>query len=587
MLEGFDFSAEAFAEKDYKKESKALVERLVVLQQQARSQELGLVVLFEGWDGAGKGSRISDLVHTLDARATKVHVTTNPTEADIEHFAALNSCVSGYYPAMKQFWDALSVRGNITFFDRGWYTNAVDYLYEQSSKGLVHCFHGSYASHFSEGTAGNNDAAPANALATVGFSQSIESFERQLVDDGYIVLKFFVHISKDAQEARIKQLHNNPDTTWRVSEEKFQHATHYDEFFPIYDALLEQSDFDFCPWTLVNGEDRWSANLTIAQGMVEALEKKLAEKAEAERKSEAAGTKGTEGAEGALVSSVLAESALAESALAESASTNAAASPTIASPTIASTRASLESSFALVKSPPTVDDISSELSLDREQYRAQLKREQKRLYGLQQQLFQKRIPLMLVYEGWDAAGKGGNIKRVAQALDARSYVIVPSGVPTKDELLHPFLWRYWTQVPKAGHVCLYDRSWYGRVLVERVEGFATPDEWTRAFGEINEFERDMQQWGALMLKFWVNVSPDEQLERFEARAQNPSKYWKITSEDWRNREKYPQYKEAVDDMFCLTSTEYAPWIILESDNKLYARIKALTTINEAIEARLG
>ena len=201
-------------------------------------------------------------------------------------------------------------------------------------------------------------------------------------------------------------------------------------------------------------------------------------------------------------------------------------------------------------------------------------------------MYQKRVPLILMFEGWDAAGKGGAIKRVAQALDARAYTIFPSPAPTKPELAHPHLWRYWTRLPKAGHVGIYDRSWYGRVLVERIEGFASTDEWARAYDEINEFEYELVQWGALLLKFWVDVTPDEQLARFKSREADPARQWKITDEDWRNRDKYPQYKAAVNDMFRLTSTAYAPWVLLDSNDKLYARVKVLQTVNDALEARL-
>jgi len=201
-------------------------------------------------------------------------------------------------------------------------------------------------------------------------------------------------------------------------------------------------------------------------------------------------------------------------------------------------------------------------------------------------MYQKRVPLMLMYEGRDAAGKGGNIKRVAQAIDARAYTVFPSPAPTKPELMHPHLWRYWTKLPRAGHVGIYDRSWYGRVLVERVEGFASTDQWTRAYDEINAFEYELVQWGAILLKFWVDITPEEQMNRFEARQQDPNKVWKITAEDWRNRGKYPQYKAAIDDMFRLTSTTFAPWIVLESNDKRYARVQALRAINEALEKRL-
>ena len=181
------------------------------------------------------------------------------------------------------------------------------------------------------------------------------------------------------------------------------------------------------------------------------------------------------------------------------------------------------------------------------------------------------------------AGKGGNIKRVAQSLDARAYTIFPSPAPTAPELAHPHLWRYWTRLPKAGHVGIYDRSWYGRVLVERVEGYASPERLTQAYDEINAFEKDLVDWGAILLKFWVEVSPDEQLRRFEERQSNPAKQWKITDEDWRNREKWPLYETAVEEMLQKTSTAYAPWHIIESVDKKYARIRVLQIVTDALE----
>jgi polyphosphate kinase 2 (PPK2 family) len=245
------------------------------------------------------------------------------------------------------------------------------------------------------------------------------------------------------------------------------------------------------------------------------------------------------------------------------------------------------SRFPIVDTPPTVDGINHALTLAPDAYKRQLKELQARLFRLENMMYQARIPLVIMYEGWDAAGKGGNIKRVAQALDARAYTIFPSPAPTKPELAHPHLWRYWQHLPKAGHVALFDRSWYGRVLVERVEELTPATRWSQGYDEINEFEHDLVDWGAILLKFWVDVSPDEQLARFNARAADPAKQWKITPDDWRNRDKYPQYKAAIDDMFRLTSTRHAPWVVLESDDKLYARIKALRIICDAIESRLN
>ena len=236
---------------------------------------------------------------------------------------------------------------------------------------------------------------------------------------------------------------------------------------------------------------------------------------------------------------------------------------------------------------PKLEDVSHDLVLPREEYSESLKREQKRLLELQQRCFYKKIPLMVAFEGWDAAGKGGCIKRVARALNAGSYHIFTSPAPTASELAHPFLWRYWTRLPRAGAVALYDRTWYGRVLVERIEGFAKDEDWQRAYDEINGFEQQMATWGAVIVKFWVNVSPDTQLERFKERETNAYRTWKIQPDDWRNRAKYSDYWVAVDDMLRLTSTPFAPWTILEADDKSYARVKALATINDAIEAKLA
>ena len=224
--------------------------------------------------------------------------------------------------------------------------------------------------------------------------------------------------------------------------------------------------------------------------------------------------------------------------------------------------------------------------LAEEDYKRELKEQQERLSALTLEMYRHRVPLVIAYEGWDAAGKGGNIKRVTAAMDARDYKVWPIGAPSKDELAHPFLWRFWTKLPRSGHAAIFDRTWYGRVLVERIEGFATQDEWRRAFDEINEFEDDLRIWGAVLVKFWVDVSPEEQLRRFHDRENDPARRWKITPEDWRNREKNDLYYRCVDDMLRLTSTEYAPWHVIPSDDKRYARVKALKVINGALEKRL-
>ena len=529
MLEKIDFTGKKLTKEEYKKIYDSLIKKLVLLQQLARNEEVGIVALFEGWNGAGKGSRISDIVYHLDARATKVHVTKDIDEGELNYFRELGQGVHGFFPAMQEFWSALGPRGYITFFDRGWYTSVFQrMLFDLFGKDLGMTKEITPEHRVEIRELGRNPM------------QSMAEFESQLVNDGYVVVKFFVHISEEEQQDRLGKLYKNPATKWRVSDEKLAHSSNYKRAYWLYDELLERSNASDAPWVLVNGEDKRKANLTICAELVNALESALRKKRE---------------------NRYLAA-------------------------TDSSELSPQSSRFAQTTLTPSLDSVDRSLALEREVYRAQLKAEQEKLHHLELEMFLKRIPLLVMFEGWDAAGKGGAIKRVAQALDARAYTVFPSPAPTPLEKLHPHLWRYWTRLPKAGHVGIYDRSWYGRVLVERVEGFATPSEVNRAYDEINGFELDLVNWGAMLIKFWVEISPEEQLKRFMERETDPIKIWKITEDDWRNREKNPLYKAAVDDMFRLTSTTFAPWVILESEDKLYARVKALKIINETLEKRL-
>ena len=585
MLELVDFSAEKLSKEEYKPKHKELISKLVVLQQKARAAGVGLVVLLEGWGGAGKGSRISDLMYELDARATSVHVTEDFDVEAAAKFPGRPMGVNDFQPAMQEFWAALGERGTITFYDRGWYTSAIDRAMFEIVKGKGRGEEvRALAKRAKKGKLFGDGASKARGEyhgdVVASYQRIAHSFEQMLVDDGYIVIKLFVHVRKEAQRKRLERLRNNPNTAWRVSDEKLDALEHYDEAYDLYDRLLENTNFAFAPWILVNGEDKRSANLQIAQSLVDAIEHALAS--------------GPDAAAEAAKAKAAANSARAAAAIAEGGAEGVRVDDEEAVRKAAEAEAALQksqaprgSNYIIMAGYPQIDHTKAKPVIEsEEEYKHLLKKEQKRLFDLELEMYQKRVPLMLMYEGWDAAGKGGNIKRVAQAIDARAYTVHPSPAPTKPELMHPHLWRYWTKLPRAGHVGIFDRSWYGRVLVERVEGFASPEQWGRAYDEINAFEYELVQWGAILLKFWVDITPEEQLRRFEARQVDPSKVWKITEEDWRNRDKYPQYKQAVNDMFRLTSTTFAPWIVLESDDKKYARIQALKAINEALEERL-
>ena len=458
MLETVDFSEEPLPKEEYKARRDALTERLVVLQQEARAAGVGLVVLFEGWNGAGKGSRISDLMYNLDARATSVYVTENFNAVDAASFPGAEHGVGGFYPMMQQFWKALGGRGTITFYDRGWYTSAVQrMLYTQF--GEVKIKNGKVLHPRATVARAVHEAAEERHIdALRGALASSADFEKQLTDDGYVVVKFFVHVTKEAQRKRLTRLRRDPATAWRVSDGKMATIGEYEEAYRLYDNLLEGSDFSYAPWHLINGEDKRRANLKITETLVDALDKALHAKkdpvalaAAAKAQANSAGAAEEVPLEGRSPEQQLAVAQAAE----EQAAAQAAHAP----------RASR---FRIVDRVPSLDEVDHGLVLDHEEYKDRLKKQQKRLNKLEMEMYQARVPLVLMFEGWDAAGKGGAIKRVAQALDARAYTIFPSPAPTKPELAHPHLWRYWTRLPKAGHVGIYDRSWYGRVLVERV-----------------------------------------------------------------------------------------------------------------------
>jgi polyphosphate kinase 2 (PPK2 family) len=231
-------------------------------------------------------------------------------------------------------------------------------------------------------------------------------------------------------------------------------------------------------------------------------------------------------------------------------------------------------------------DLSQKLS--REEYARELVRYQLQLRELAYQLYVRKRSLVIVFEGWDAAGKGGTIKRITERLDPRGYEVLPIAAPAGEDRTHQYMWRFWRRLvpPDEKQVLIFDRSWYGRVMVERIEGFCKEAEWRRAYREINEFERQLVDFGIILAKFWMHISQEEQLRRFELRQDTPYKSWKLTDEDWRNREKWGKYEEAVGDMLLKTSTLTAPWTIVESNDKWFGRVKTLRTLVETLSGEL-
>ena len=355
--------------------------------------------------------------------------------------------------------------------------------------------------------------------------RQVNEFERQLRDGGYLVLKLFLHIEKDEQFKRLRRLSESPDTEWRVTNDDLWQHREYKRFLEAYEGFMEKTG-EVIPWHVLNGIKRKDAVRDAMRDLVELVD---------------AGLKN-----GRYVGEPFDEEF-----------------PLVAIPKLSE-----------VDLSPTIDD---------KEYKKQLKKLQERLSELHNVLYRRKIPVILCYEGWDAAGKGGNIRRVAYPLDPRGFDVHPIASPLPHELNRQYLWRFWTRLPRTGHICIFDRTWYGRVMVERLEGFCTEKDWKRAYNEINEFERALTDWGAVVLKFWIHIDQETQLARFTDRQNTPEKQWKITDEDWRNREKWPQYEEAIDEMLQKTNTENAPWHIIESNDKKNARIRTLKIIVKALE----
>ena len=360
----------------------------------------------------------------------------------------------------------------------------------------------------------------------------IVAFERMLADDGALIIKLWLHLPKKEQKRRLNKL----EEVGRIAPDDWKHYKLYDKFTGVSERALRRTDTPQAPWHVIEATDRRYRELAAADILLKALEMRL-KTPPASKAVEAGGP--------APAKQVKATFGRANSILSH-----------------------LDMSGRLT---PAV-------------YARQLAELQGKLSRLAWTARRKGVSMVLMFEGWDAAGKGSAIRRVTQAMDPRLYQVVGVAAPTDEERVQHYLWRFWRHLPRAGYTTIFDRSWYGRVLVERVEGFAAPPEWGRAYGEINAFEEQLTAHGIVLGKFWVHISPAEQLRRFKERQTIAYKQYKITEEDWRNREKWPAYQQAVDDMVRQCSTEYAPWTLVAGDDKKFARIQILKTIVERLEA---
>ncbi len=451
-----------------------------------------VVILIAGVDGSGKSDVVSTLNEWMDPRHIQVNGLDDPSDEELER------------PHMWRYWRLLPPKGKMGIFDGSWYTWPI---LERAN----------------------------DHISNERLDQSLEEvrrFEQMLIDEGALVLKFWMHLSKQTQGKRLEKLEKDPKTRWRVTERDWKHFKLYDTFRQVSERALRLTSTAGAPWIVVEATDARYQKLTVGKALLERLRARLD------------------------------------------------------SPAPQAERAKAPPSITSIDGLNILKSLDLTKKLEKEDYEAEVEKLQGKLNLLTRHKSFKKHSVVLVFEGSDAAGKGGSVRRITQAIDARVCRIIPIAAPTEEERAQPYLWRFWRHLPRRGKMIIFDRSWYGRVLVERVEGFCSESDWMRAYSEINDFEQQLAQNGTILLKFWLTISKEEQLRRFEERQNTRFKRFKITEEDWRNREKWDLYEAAICDMLERTSTEISPWTLVESEDKLWGRIKILRTVCKRLEEEL-
>lgn len=483
MFENIDLEKKLNKE-NYKEMVSELEKKLGNLQRKTIELKIPIMIVVEGLGASGKGTIINNLLMPLDPRWVNVYTTNKLSQDQTMH------------PFLWPYWINTPAKGRITIFDKSWYRKIFMQKLnrEKNKKQFCEMF------------------------------DDIKSFEKQLIDDGFLIVKFFLHISKEEQKRRFKELEKAQSTSWRVNSEDWQQNQNYETYIQGIEETIQATNTNGSNWYLIEATDKKYAHIKVLEILIKSIEEKINEY--------------------------------------ENRNT--------------------EIKFEKELNEDNISSILNNVDLSKgisdEEYNKKIKEYQKTIRELEYKMCLKRIPVIILYEGWDASGKGGNIKRLTEKMDPRGYEVIPIAAPSEIEKAHHYLWRFWNRIPKDGHMAIFDRTWYGRVLVEKVEGLCTYQEWTRAYEEINNLERQLVNHGTVLLKFWLQIDSNEQLERFNSRQNDNSKNWKITDEDWRNREKWTKYEKAVDEMLLKTNTTYAPWTIVEGNCKKYARIKVLKEV---------
>jgi len=467
---------------------------LLLAQEMVKRSNFSVIILISGVDGGGKGDVINLINEWMDPRYMRTIAFNKPSDEEKER------------PKFWRYWRTFPAKGSIGIYVGSWYSAPLsERVYRKTTSHQLHLS-----------------------------LQHINQLEQELIDNGTLIVKCWLHLKKSTQKKHIKKLEKNPDTQWQVTKRDKKHLKMYDKFVNVAEDVLSETSTGDSPWLIVDGSDIHYSSLTIGRHILARINQHLElQKNTHQQKNKLA-----------------------------------------------------KSTATPLLQQNLLDSLDLSLKLEKEKYSSLLLKYQGKLNKLARQAHEKKKSSILVFEGWDAAGKGGAIRRLTHAIDARNYQVIPIAAPTDEEKAHHYLWRFWRHIPRAGQVTIYDRSWYGRVLVERVEGFATENEWSRAYSEIVNFEEALTDHKTLLLKFWLHIDKDEQLRRFKEREKISYKKHKITEEDYRNRDQWDTYNVAINEMVTRTSTQNNPWIMVEGNDKKYARIKVIKAYCKQLEKLL-
>ena len=457
--------------------------KLLNLQHEIKNNNIPVIIIISGVEGAGKSEVVNKINEWLDTRWIRNYAFWRESEEELLR------------PRHWRFWRTLPARGTTSVMFGSWYTKPIiDRVMGDISKSKL-------------------DQE----------MKFIEELEQMLINDDALIIKFWFHISKEVslENVKHKKKINSP------LQKEF--LKKYDEFIEVSERAIRLTDTGPSPWHIVEATHRRYRDLTTGQIIIDAMKKHLKNIHKNKK---------------------------------------------------------LNKKKRMLKSTrgkTILDTVNLGKTITDKEYRKKIDKYQNKLRELSWAAHNEQRSVVAVFEGWDAAGKGSAIRRVTASMDARLYKVISIAAPTDEEKAHHYFWRFWRHLPPDGYLTIYDRSWYGRVLVERVEGFAEPDEWLRSYQEINDFEEQLTLHGIVLVKFWLHISKDEQLRRFEERTKVLWKKHKITEEDWRNREKWEDYELAVNEMVSRTSTVHAPWILVPGNDKKIARITVVKELCDQIK----